>query len=121
MAKRARPAARVAPSRHTLSYQLREIIDARGLTAYATGQKAGVDPGVISRFMTGHRDIRLETADRLATALGLRLVEVANRSRAGGSGRRSRPGRPTVPIAVGAVGEDDRTDGETLDLVEGGA
>lgn len=94
MAQRSRPAARVTPSRHTLSYQLREIIDARGLTAYAAGQLAGVDPGVVSRFLRGQRDIRLETADRLAAALGLRLVELARKARPG------RAGRPTGPADV---------------------
>ena len=89
MSNRTRPTtARALPNRHTLSYQLREIIDARGLTAYAAGQLAGVDPGVVSRFLTGQRDIRLETADRLAAALGLRLVEVARKVKA------TRPGRP---------------------------
>jgi transcriptional regulator with XRE-family HTH domain len=71
-----------AASRHTLSYQLRELIDARGLSAYGVGQLAGVDAGVVQRFLTGKRDIRLETADQIAAALGLRLVEVAKRGRA---------------------------------------
>lgn len=94
MASRARQAVRIAPNRHTLSYQLREIIDARGLNAYAVGQLAGVDPGVVSRFLRGQRDIRLETADRLASALGLRLVEVARQARP------TRPGRPAGPTDV---------------------
>ena len=55
------------------------MIDSRGLTAYAVAKLAGVDPGVVARFMSGLRDIRLETADRLAGALGLRLVEVGRR------------------------------------------
>ena len=96
MSNRTRPATpRALPNRHTLSYQLREIIDARGLTAYAAGQLAGVDPGVVSRFLTGQRDIRLETADRLATALGLRLVEVARKVRT------ARPGRSVGPDVIG--------------------
>ena len=41
--------------KHTLSYQLREMIEARGVTAYTLGRQAGVDPGVISRFLTGQR------------------------------------------------------------------
>lgn len=77
--------------RHTLSYQLREIIEARGLSAYAAARLADVDPGVVSRFLSGQRDIRLETADRLAVALGLRLVEVARRGR-------SRAGRSTQGV-----------------------
>jgi hypothetical protein len=78
-----------APSRRAPSYQLREFIEASGLTAYALGRKAGVDPGVVQRFITGERDIRMETADRLCEALGLRLVEDARRKRPG-AGRSAR-------------------------------
>ena len=92
-------------ARHTLSYQLREIIDSRGLTPYALGQLAEVDPGVVSRWLTGRRDIRMETADKLASALGVRLTETAA-SRATAA-RPSKParrparvaGRPALPSA----------------------
>lgn len=78
MAKaKSRKKAEPREARHSLSKQLREIIDSRGLTAYALGQSSGVDPTVIGRFLADQRDIRLDTADKLATALGLRLVEVA--------------------------------------------
>jgi transcriptional regulator with XRE-family HTH domain len=73
MAKTAR---RLAPGRHALSDQLRDVIHSRGLTAYAVARDAGVDPGMVSRFLTGERDIRLATADRIALALNVRLVEV---------------------------------------------
>jgi transcriptional regulator with XRE-family HTH domain len=79
---------------------LREIIEARGLTAYAAGRLADVDPGVVSRFMTGERDIRMDTADRLASALGLRLVELARKGRA-------RPSR-----AVGVMPDLDEADAD---------
>ncbi len=64
-------------SRHSLSNQIREVIASRQITAYALGRDSGVDATVIARFMAQERDIRLETADKLAAALGLRLVEVA--------------------------------------------
>ena len=79
--KKRQPAARVAPDKQALSYRLREVVAARGLTAYALGRDAGVDPAVVQRFLSGERDVRLETADRLAAALGLRLVETARKSR----------------------------------------
>jgi transcriptional regulator with XRE-family HTH domain len=63
------------PKRHGLSYQLREIIGSRGLSGYAVAHLAGLDPGVVSRWLAGKRDVRLETADAIATALGLRLTE----------------------------------------------
>jgi transcriptional regulator with XRE-family HTH domain len=96
--KTARSARRPAADRHALSSQLRDIIASRGLSAYALGQQAGVDPGVISRFLAGVRDIRLETADRITAALGLRLVEVGQRR--GRSGTSIRP-RPEVAPELG--------------------
>ena len=78
MAKTKAGAAKKAePSPHTLSARIREVIAARELTAYAVGQLADVDATVVSRFLSGERDIRLETADRIALALGIRAVEVA--------------------------------------------
>ena len=67
-----------------ISRQLRAMIEARGLSAAELGRAAGVDGGVISRFLNGERDVRLETVDRLAEVLGLRLIEgVKGRGRPG--------------------------------------
>jgi transcriptional regulator with XRE-family HTH domain len=63
--------------RPTLSSQLRSIIESRGLTLAELSQLSGVDATVIGRFIAGQRDLRLATADKIAEALGLRLVEVA--------------------------------------------
>jgi transcriptional regulator with XRE-family HTH domain len=82
--------------RHTLTYQLREIVASRGLTAQALGQMAEVDPGVISRFLNGRRDIRMETADRLALALGLRLTELARPTGRVRPAKVARPARTRV-------------------------
>ena len=79
-------------SRQVISGQLRMMIQARGMTAYALGQQAGVDPGMIQRFLNQERDIRLDTLDRLADVLGLRLVEGAR-----GRGRPTRSDRATTP------------------------
>lgn len=73
--------------RHTLSSQVRDVIESRGLTHTELGRLAGVDPTVIGRFASGEREIRTGTLDKIANALGLRLVEVA---RPQGPGRRSR-------------------------------
>lgn len=68
------------PNRNTISYQLRRAIEARSdLTTYALGKAAGVSPAVISRFLSQERGLTLETADRLALALGLRLVSAGRR------------------------------------------
>ena len=68
MAKRKKPSA-------SLSDQLRERITTAGLSACELARDAGVDRSVLSRFLAGKRTITLETADRLAKVLKLRLVE----------------------------------------------
>jgi plasmid maintenance system antidote protein VapI len=59
----------------SLSDQLRERIAAAGPSVYELARDAGVDRSVLSRFLAGQRTITLETADRLAKVLKLRLVE----------------------------------------------
>lgn len=73
-------------SRQGLTDQLREVIHSREMTAYAVGQLAGVDAGVVQRFLSGKRDILMGTADRIAAALGVRLVETARKGRPPGRG-----------------------------------
>lgn len=58
-----------------LTDQLRHAIRARSGSAYELAQVAGVDSGILSRFLRGERDVTLATADRLAVALGLKLVK----------------------------------------------
>ncbi len=60
-----------------LADRLRQIILAHG--SYATAKLAGIDPGIVARFVTHKRGITLDTADRIAAALGLQIVEVARR------------------------------------------
>jgi len=78
---------RTAP-KHSVSYQLAEIIESRDLTPYAVARAAGVDPGVVSRFLNGKRGMTLDTLDKIAAALKLRLVEPA---RAPGRARKDKP------------------------------
>ncbi len=54
--------------------QLRKAILNSGLTHFALGKLAGVAPAQLGRFMSGKRDIRLETAAKLAAALNLQLT-----------------------------------------------
>ena len=56
-----------------ISDVLRDAIKRSEMTVYRLAQESGVSQPVISRFVSGERDLRLETADRLALALGLRL------------------------------------------------
>jgi transcriptional regulator with XRE-family HTH domain len=58
----------------SLSGILKAAIKTSGKTVYRIAQESGVAHPVILRFMSGERDIRLETAEKLADALGLRLT-----------------------------------------------
>lgn len=65
----------------TIDAALRKAVKASGLTHYALSKSSGVAACVIDRFMAPaddptHRDIRLETAAKIASALGLSLVRV---------------------------------------------
>jgi len=55
---------------------LRQAIIKSGLSYYRLAKESGVDSVVISRFAAGERDLRLETASRLAKALRLELTTV---------------------------------------------
>jgi transcriptional regulator with XRE-family HTH domain len=77
---------RAGAVRSTISDQLRNVIHSRA-TAYATAKAAGVNPGTVSRFLSGKRSITLDTLDKIALALDLRLVEVGRRSPSTGADR----------------------------------
>jgi transcriptional regulator with XRE-family HTH domain len=64
-------------ARPTLTGQIRDMIGSRGLTHTELGQLAGVDPTVIGRFVSGERDVRGETLDKIAAVFHLRVVEDA--------------------------------------------
>jgi hypothetical protein len=55
----------------SLSEVLREAIRGSGKSVYQIAKAANVSQIVVSRFLSGERDIRMETADRLAEVLEL--------------------------------------------------
>ena len=57
-----------------ISDQLKKAIRESELSNWKLAQVAKVDHGVISRFMAGERDLMLETAAKIANALGMELV-----------------------------------------------
>jgi transcriptional regulator with XRE-family HTH domain len=59
----------------TLADQLREAMAKSGLTNYRIGKDAGVDQAVLSRFVSGERNISLEVADRICKLLGLEFAK----------------------------------------------
>jgi hypothetical protein len=65
------PAHPVAPQAGAISDALRAAIEASPKSVYQICKEAGISQIVVSRFLSGQRDIRLATADRLAKALGV--------------------------------------------------
>lgn len=57
-----------------LREKITEAMHAQGLTAYALGKLAGVDPGSVSRFITGRSGMASGNLDLLLEALELRIV-----------------------------------------------
>jgi sRNA-binding carbon storage regulator CsrA len=65
----------------SISEAIRGVIIDRGLSAYAVAKMSGVSPVVIQRFVSGERGLSLDTADKIAMNLGLRISEVQEASR----------------------------------------
>lgn len=61
---------------NSLSEALRSAIRQSTQSADEISEKAKVAPMIVSRFMSGERDIHLGTADRLADVLGVKLESV---------------------------------------------
>ncbi len=62
------------PIPNSLSDALKRAIQESEMTVYQIAREAHVSQIIISRFLSGERDIRMATADKLANALGLKLV-----------------------------------------------
>lgn len=62
------------PKRKTIADVLRTAIKSSGQTHYRIALKAGIKPGLIDRFVSEERDIRLKTAAKIADVLELELV-----------------------------------------------
>src|SRR5580692_1905739 len=57
-----------------LSDPLREAIVQSSKTVQQLAHEAGVSQTVVTQFLSGQRDLRLATAEKLAGVLGLRLI-----------------------------------------------
>ena len=71
------PAAPTASASGRLSQALRDALRAHDKPVSQIAREAGVSPIVVSRFLSGERDIRMATADKLAEALGLKLASTS--------------------------------------------
>ena len=61
-------------NRRRFSDQIRDVVNASGLSRYAICKAIGFNQGAMSRFMSGKGGMSLETLDRLAELLGLSIV-----------------------------------------------
>jgi ribosome-binding protein aMBF1 (putative translation factor) len=68
------PPAPEEPIPNSLTEALKRAIQESEMTVYQIAKEAHVSQIIISRFLSGERDIRMATADKLANALGLKLV-----------------------------------------------
>src|SRR6266404_5122626 len=71
------PAVSIGSASGRLSQALKEALRASDKSMYQIAQDAGVAQIVVSRFVSGERDIRMATADKLAEALGLKLAKAS--------------------------------------------
>lgn len=62
------------PIPDSISEALKSAVRGSDMTVYEIAKRARISQIVISRFLSGERDIRMATADKLAEVLGLRLV-----------------------------------------------
>lgn len=60
----------------TVSEAIRAAVQASELSMRQIAEQSGVDHAVISRFMSGDRDLRLASADKLVTALGISILRL---------------------------------------------
>lgn len=68
------PPATTSPASGALTESLRSAIEHNERSVYQIAKDAGVSQIMISRFLSGERDIRLATADKIARVLGLELI-----------------------------------------------
>lgn len=54
---------------------LRAAIVGSGLSHYRIAKDAGITADIVSRFVTGERQLKIESAGRIAEVLGLELVQ----------------------------------------------
>ena len=71
----------IAMAKLTLSEALKKAILDSEMKPVQIAREAGIDQGMITRFVNDERDLRLETASKIAEVVGARLVVDANRTR----------------------------------------
>ncbi len=62
------------PITQSIADSLKQAISASNRSVYQIAKESGISQIVITRFLSGERDIRMATADKLARALNLQLT-----------------------------------------------
>ncbi len=62
------------PIGHSIANSLKQAISASDRSVYQIAKESGISQIVITRFLSGERDIRMATADKLARVLHLQLT-----------------------------------------------
>ena len=57
-----------------LSHQLRQAIDASGLSRYALAKLADIDESALAKFYNARRTLSMPAVDRLGEVLGLEII-----------------------------------------------
>lgn len=57
-----------------LSDQIRRAIETCGMSRYEIAKRSGVDAATLCRFMQGQHGLLLDSLDRVAECIGLRVV-----------------------------------------------
>ena len=63
-----------AERRRLLLDQVRDAIEASGLTLYAISKRTGVDQSTLSRFMRSERGLSVDALERISELLNLHIV-----------------------------------------------
>jgi plasmid maintenance system antidote protein VapI len=64
--------------------QLRDAVDASGMSRYAICKAIDLPESSMSRFMTGKGGVSMDTLDKLAELLGLSVASRSRRRKGGG-------------------------------------
>lgn len=67
----------------TLTDEIREAVDASGMSRYRICKELGIAESILSRFMSGKAGLSLRTLDRLAKLLDLHLAAPKRRKKEG--------------------------------------
>ena len=72
------------PNDRRFSDQIRDAVNASGLSRYAICKTIGLSQGAMSRFMAGNSGLSMGALDRLAECIGLEVVIRTGPNQAGG-------------------------------------